>query len=94
MWLEFWWHRHRWTLSFLTLALAVGLIVGDLTPAVMSLTPPVGHRSTFYITLSFALIGALAILPFLVVRARVGLALLLGALAFLPSRAGAPALAF
>lgn len=85
---SFWWQRHRWTLIFSGAALALGAAAGSLAEAVVSLPAPQGSRPTFYIELFFAAIGALALVFLLLSRAAVGLPILLGVLAVLPSRTG------
>src|SRR2546423_3086714 len=84
----FWWQRHRWTLLFTALALALGVALGALSRVLLALTPPPGSRPAFYLEFFFALVGALGVGALLLVRAQLGLPILLALLTFLPSRAG------
>lgn len=85
---SFWWQRHRWTLIFAATAIAMGTVVGAASEAVVLLPAPQGSRPEFYVELLFATIAGVALLLLLMSRAKVGLPLLLAALAFLPSRTG------
>ncbi len=85
---SFWWQRHRWTLIFTALALGLGVGIGGLAEAVLLLPPPPGSRPTFYVELFLAAMGALALVALAFSRARVGLPVIVGALAVLPSRSG------
>lgn len=82
------WQRHRWTLTFVALALGVGAFVGATAQLVVTLQAPSGSRSTFYIELFFAALAALLVMSLLLSRTKTGLPLLLAVLAFLPSRTG------
>src|SRR5919197_1579198 len=84
----FWWQRHRWTLLFTALALALGGALGVLSRVLLALPPHLGSRPEFYLEFFFALIGALGLGVLLLVRAQLGLPILLALLTFLPSRAG------
>src|SRR5919205_4593288 len=84
----FWWQRHRWTLLFTALALARGGGRGALSRVLLALPPHLGSRPEFYLELFFALVGALGLGALLLVRAQLGLPILLALLTFLPSRTG------
>jgi O-antigen ligase len=84
----FWWQRHRWTLLFTALALALGGALGALSRVLLALPPHPGSRPEFYLELFFAVVGALGLGALLLVRAQLGLPVLLALLTFLPSRTG------
>src|SRR5919197_4280851 len=84
----FWGQRPRWTLLFTALALALGVALGALSRVLLVLPPHLGSRPEFYLELFFALVGALGLGALLLVRAQLGLPILLALLTFLPSRTG------
>src|ERR687885_2592378 len=83
-----WWQRHRWTLLFAALAPALGGARGALSRVLLALPPRLGSRPEFYLEFFFALVAALGLGALLLVRAQLGLPILLALLTFLPSRAG------
>lgn len=70
------------------LALVLGSAIGVVSQALVTFQAPQGHRASFYLELFLALVAAAALIGLLATRAAAGLAVLLAALAFLPSRSG------
>lgn len=85
---DYWWQRYRWTLIYSALALVVGASIGMISTDLVTLPAPFGHRPTFFIAIFLGAVAAVALLLLLLSRAQAGLPILLGVIAFLPSRTG------